>query len=210
MICKKCGADNVNTAETCWACGSVLKTAEDDLPQEEVETEELATPTDAVADEESSEESLAETVTKKSVLKKWWFWTIIGVLLAGITVGLVLYLNKPSSGPVAGGYIAPPENSYITTVKNATNSNYGITYGAAFNKFFSNPKWSYFKASSGEDVVEFEGDFYYDGAPATATVQFVVDTYNGTLEVYHLSINGVSQSKLMLATLVKKVFESYY
>ena len=102
-------------------------------------------------------------------------------------------------------YVSP----YVTMVKEATNSTYGITYGDAFDSFFSDPEWDYFKASTGEHVVEFEGGFLYDGAPATATIQFVLDMEEGTLTVYHLSINGVDQSKLMLSALVKKVFESY-
>lgn len=67
----------------------------------------------------------------------------------------------------------------------------------------------HFKASTGEHVVEFEGGFYYDNKPATATIQFIVDMSEGTIQVYHLSINGQAQNKLMLAALVKKVFESY-
>lgn len=103
----------------------------------------------------------------------------------------------------------PPVSPYVTMVKDATNSNYGITYEKAFNAFFANPEWSYFKATSGEHVVEFEGEFSYDNAPATATIQFVVDVDEGTFSAYHLSINGVDQSRLMLATLIQKVFESY-
>ena len=100
-------------------------------------------------------------------------------------------------------------NPYVQLVKSTKNSKYGITYGAAFDSFFASPSWSYFSATTGENVVEFEGDFLYDGKHATATIQFVVDTDAGMLEVYHLSINGQSQSRLMLSTLLQKVFESY-
>ena len=89
------------------------------------------------------------------------------------------------------------------------NSKYGIAYGAAFDRFFTSPGWSCFKATSGEHVVEFTGGFLYSGERATAKLQFIVDMAEGTLEVYHLSINGVAQSRLMLAILIQKVFESY-
>ena len=94
-------------------------------------------------------------------------------------------------------------------VKNAKNSSYGVTYGKAFDSFFSNTKWRYFESTEGLDVVEFQGKFYYDNSPATAKIQFIVNVSEGTFTVYHLSINDVDQSKLMLATLVNKVFESY-
>ena len=94
-------------------------------------------------------------------------------------------------------------------VKEATNSNYGITYGAAFDNFFSDPEWSHFTSTDGKEVVEFEGGFTYSGSPAKAKFQFVVNESEGTMQVYHLSINGEAQNKLMIATFVKKVFESY-
>ena len=103
----------------------------------------------------------------------------------------------------------PTVSPYVSMVKEAKHSSYGITYGAAFNSFFSNPEWSYFKASTGDHVVEFEGGFSYDNSPATAKIQFIIDLAEGTFSAHHLSINGVAQNKLMLATLIKKVFESY-
>ena len=147
----------------------------------------------------------------KGILKKWWFWLIIIAVIGGIVTTVILVTgssgHKGSSGGSANTVTV--EDPYVKLVKTATNSNYGITYGDAFNKFFTNPKWSYFKADSGENVVEFTGGFSYSGSPATAKIQFVVDVSANTLEVYHLSINGEAQNRLMLAALVKKVFESY-
>ena len=103
----------------------------------------------------------------------------------------------------------PPVSPYVTMVKEATHSSYGITYGKAFDSFFADPEWSYFKADSGEDVVEFTGEFSYSGSPATAKIQFVLDLSGGTFTAYHLSIDGVAQNKLMLSAMIQKVFESY-
>lgn len=36
-----------------------------------------------------------------------------------------------------------------------------ITYGQAFEEFFSNPTWKYFEGEGGEDVVEFTGGCTY-------------------------------------------------
>ncbi len=150
---------------------------------------------------------------KKSIFARWWFWVILVVLILSFfgCVGACSSSDSGSSGSGSSGsstYV-PSVSPYVTMVKTTKNSNYGITYGAAFDDFFTNPSWRYFKATSGEHVVEFTGGFRYDGSPATAKVQFIVDTAEGTLQVYHLSINGQDQSKLVLAALVKKVFESY-
>ena len=94
-------------------------------------------------------------------------------------------------------------------VKSATHSTYGVKYGAAFDSFFSNTRWEHFTSTEGINVVEFTGTFYYDNSPAIATIQFVIAPEDGSFTIYHLSINGAAQSKLMLATPVQKVFESY-
>lgn len=152
-----------------------------------------------------------DTKPKKKLFKRKSFWAILIVLVAVIAIvaGVASSDSGNSGGSSSSSGYGSYSNPYVNMVKTAKHSTYGITYGAAFNNFFTNPKWSYFMASTGEHVVEFEGGFFYDNAPATATVQFVVDTTEGTLTVYHLSINDVAQSKLMLSALVKKVFESY-
>ena len=146
----------------------------------------------------------------KKLMKKWWFWAIVAVLVVGLIVGISNKSNQSSSSSSSSSssYV-PTVSPYVTMVKTAKNTKYGITYGAAFDRFFTNPRWEYFRASSGEHVVEFKGGFSYSGSPATATIQFVLDLSAGTLEVYHLSINGQGQNQLMLATMVQKVFESY-
>lgn len=137
--------------------------------------------------------------------------TLVAVLMLSLTACDFGSSSSDSSNSSKGSSYSPSTytSPYVNMVKNATHKTYGIQYGTAFNAFFSSPKWSYFKASSGEHVVEFEGTFSYDGAPAKAKIQFVVDVDEGTFTAYHLSIDGVAQSKILLSTLIKKVFESY-
>lgn len=150
---------------------------------------------------------------KKGLLRKWWFWAIIAAVVVLLIVGIIAVADDSSSGSGSGGSgyssVVSYVNPYVQIVKSTENSNYGITYGKAFDSFFSSPSWEYFEATTGEHVVEFEGGFLYDGKPATATIQFVLDMDEGMMEVYHLSINGVAQNKLMLSAMLKKVFESY-
>ena len=182
-----------------------------ELPEEEVTpvevpAEEVLSVEELPCDENTEPEAPKPKGIRK-LIRKWWFWAIIAAVVASLVIGIVLISDSGSSSSGSSSYVY--EHPYVTIVKTTKNSNYGVTYGAAFNSFFTNPRWEYFSASSGEDVVEFSGGFYYDGSPATATIQFVLDMDEGTLEVYHLSINGVGQSRLMLGVLVQKVFESY-
>ncbi len=148
----------------------------------------------------------------KSLLKKWWFWLIVVAVVGGIVVGIVLASNSSKGGSgSSSSYSAPAVyvDPYVTLVKTARNSNYGVTYGAAFDSFFTSPRWESFTASSGEKVVEFNGGFLYSGKPATATFQFVLDFANDRMSVEYLAINGQAQNRLMLATFLQKIFESY-
>ena len=206
---------------------AVSETAPEVIPEvaEEPAPEECGCESESVAEEPApeecgcesepvAEEPATQSVSKgKKLLKKWWFWAIIAVVVAGLVLGISLIAGDKGSDPgsPSGGtssvtsYVDP----FVTLVKTAENSKYGITYGRAFDSFFTHPRWEYFQAVSGEHVVEFNGGFLYDGEPATATVQFVIDLDEGMLEVYHLSIDGVAQSRLMLSALLEKVFTSY-
>lgn len=118
------------------------------------------------------------------------------------------------------------ENENVLAVKGGTNSNYsGVTYGEAFEAFFGQPTWKYYKGTQegpdedgdGEpdytidniDVVEFTGTCTYQEVKVKALIQFTLDNEAGTFDATYLSFNEVPQSTLMLSGLLNKVFESY-
>ena len=117
--------------------------------------------------------------------------------------------------------IAQSDNEYIKIVKNGVNDNYpDITYGEAFDDFFGSPTWKYFKGSKKKsddeedksedsekeyDVVEFTGYCTYDDEDVKALMQFDVDKKNKSFEPSYLSLNKVSQSPLVMASLLEKV-----
>ena len=147
----------------------------------------------------------------RQLLKKWWFWLIVAAVVGGVIYGVTDSSGDSgsSSGDSGSSVSVPYVDPFVTLVKTATNSTYGITYGAAFDSFFTSPKWRSFTSTSGNTVVEFTGGFLYSGSPATATFQFVLDFGKNQMSIEYLEINGVAQTRLMLATFVKKVFESY-
>lgn len=185
------------------------ESAVEEAPIEEISAEEVTAEEAPVETTEfHTSEFQVEAPKKKKFFKRWWFWLI--VIVIGAFVFIAGSGSSDSSSSSSDSYYVPTISPYVSMVKDATNSNYGITYGKAFNYFFSNPDWSSFTATTGEIVVEFEGKFTYDNSPATAKIQFVLDLAGGTFSAYHLSINGVAQNKLMLATLINKVFETAY
>lgn len=119
--------------------------------------------------------------------------------------------------------VRPSSTEQILGVKGGTNSAYpGVTYGEAFENFFSNPSWRYFVGTQegpdedgdGEpdytveniDVVEFTGGCLYAGVEVTALIQFALDNEAGTFQPVYLSFNEVPQNMLMLSGLMDTVF----
>ena len=84
------------------------------------------------------------------------------------------------------------------------------TLGEMADAFMSSPQWSDFVSDSGETVVELEGGISFDGMPATARFQFVVDEYANTFNTEWLGINGEGQGVIMMSALLGKMCDATY
>ncbi|MDR6720888.1 hypothetical protein [Paenibacillus sp. 2003] len=104
--------------------------------------------------------------------------------------------------------ITDQNNEKVLGVKNGYFQSYpNESIGEAFDHFFENNTWKYFKTESSEDVVEFTGNTVYREAKVKARLQFIIDKTSG-FEVAALSFNDVPQDNMIKAALLKSVFES--
>lgn len=124
------------------------------------------------------------------------------ILLAGIVIVLILAIGAVvSSGS---------KNKYVELVKTGSPLSYpDITYGEAFDSFFSDPTWTYFEFTDEKDVVEFSGGCTYQGNEVTATIQFILDVEEGTFSAEYFDMNNVPQTDLATAAIITTVFEDY-
>ena len=101
-------------------------------------------------------------------------------------------------------------NRYVASIRNSYLSRYSTdtTIGEAFEGFFSNPRWSYFRADSGEDVVEFRGGMNYRDEPVTARVQFVFEDDGERFSVGAVSFNDIQQNNLMVMGMLSAIYEN--
>ena len=83
------------------------------------------------------------------------------------------------------------------------------TYEEAFESFFKDCRWEYFKSTDDLDVVEFYGKCLYGGEEADITVQFVVSQEEGTFELYALLIDDEVQPELLKVSFVLDIFDDY-
>ncbi|MBS4174253.1 cell division site-positioning protein MapZ family protein [Bacillus sp. FJAT-49736] len=104
--------------------------------------------------------------------------------------------------------VANKDNKYVLFVKNGNLNGYpDVTVGDAFANFFSSPKWKYFKADSGEQVVEFTGFCTYMDKEVKAKLQFIVYDDSDQFDIGALEFNEVPQNALTRAALIKAVYE---
>ncbi len=220
-LCPVCGAVNPVGSAFCSNCSAPFAAAQNNgfAPSYEQPAGQYGQPVqydqNGAAYGQQNPGYYVPTVQKKKKKKLVWVLVaIIPVIIIIAIIGIIASSDTGSSsssgsGSSYGSSSYSLDSYYINMVKNAKNSTYGITYGSAFNSFFSSPSWDYFMSTSGQHVVEFEGGFYYSGSPTTAKIQFVLDLDGGTFSAYHLSFDGEAQTKLMLSALIEKAFESY-
>ena len=106
--------------------------------------------------------------------------------------------------------VVQSQDEHVLAVKNGYPQSYPkCTYGNVFDEFFGSPTWSYFKADSGEEVVEFTGYCMYRDAEVKARLQFILDADGNTFSTGALSFNDIPQENIVIMSLIDTAFEKY-
>ena len=96
------------------------------------------------------------------------------------------------------------DHKYVTLVKKGTmDMAPTIKIGAAFDDFFLNPEWKYFKSKSGMEIVEFNGECTWYNKPANCTIQFII-IGEDSFELGAISLDGINMTENEGAAILKK------
>lgn len=99
------------------------------------------------------------------------------------------------------------DDEYVSMVKNGhLHMAPNITVGDAFANFFGDPEWKSFESTSGQMVVEFNGDCTWQDKPAKCRMQFLINKKDDTFETGAVSINGTNLTVLETAAILAKIF----
>jgi len=135
------------------------------------------------------------------------------VLIATLFASTLLSGCGGSSSEDATAFIDDSINSFlgdsanVSSVKDAYLSSCpNATLGHMADAFMASPSWSDFASTTGGTVVELTGGITFDSADVEALIQF--DLSGSSFEAVYLSLNEVSQSKLMLSSLLTKMCEA--
>lgn len=146
--------------------------------------------------------SLGENIMKKAV------FLMLLVVLAGCsteTDQVVQDVTSKVHDQISN--IADQSNENVLNVKNGHLQSYpDESIGETFDRSFEGNTWKYFKAESGEDVVEFTGYTEYRDEKVKARLQFILNG-TSTFETAALSFNDVPQDNMVRAALLKSIFE---
>lgn len=132
------------------------------------------------------------------------------LIISSIISGLLFVIIIFNPELLAGG------NIYIEMVQDSHTDVYSeVSYGEAFNNYFTKPKWDYFESESGQQVVEFNGQCLYLNENADVTIQFLLtdlenENHEYMIEVCYLAINDIAQSELIKISLLADIFQNYY
>lgn len=114
-----------------------------------------------------------------------------------------------------GGVLVKHCWKYVDMVQNSCPkalSDSGISYKEAFDRYFSDRKWKYFKSKDQEDVVEFNGKGIYDGKESDVEIQFILteeseNTYY--IELGATMIDGEILENYEEVTYLADIFDQY-
>ncbi len=103
------------------------------------------------------------------------------------------------------------DHEYIDIVKEGYLENFSdVSVRNAFNYAFFEPYWRYYKAKTGEHVVELSGDIAFHGEKGHAILQFVVDEQTQQFTVYATKFNDVVLSAEQNRLLIGMVYETWH
>lgn len=95
----------------------------------------------------------------------------------------------------------------VSSVKDAYLKDYSstVTVGDALDSYLSNPKWHSFEATTGEDVVECDGQCEYMDKTVDIQLQFIIE--DDMFRAHVLTIDGEEQTDMVMSAFLEAVYD---
>ncbi len=104
-------------------------------------------------------------------------------------------------------FLSGNSSHYVDIVKDGTlNYNQTQKVGRAFDQYFSNSNWRYFKSDTGTNIVEFKGYYNVNSKKKNVLIQFEVYDNSDEFELAYFEINGEPQNYLSWWNLLDKIY----
>jgi rhomboid protease GluP len=129
---------------------------------------------------------------------------ILGIIIA-VSISIIAIANAHIGGTVT--YLPSEEMQFVKDC--STRAEPDITFGDAFEEYFTSPTWNVHTSSDGEDIVEFTGTYLYNGQSISTKLEFTVDIENKSSTIEGLYYNDIEQSDEELYYLLQDIFDTY-
>ncbi|MFJ5789055.1 hypothetical protein ACIP9G_03115 [Lysinibacillus sp. NPDC093197] len=127
------------------------------------------------------------------------FRVFVCVVFMGVLVGYVFNAKKDIT-----------DNVYIDTVKEGYLVDFAdVKVRDAFNYAFTEPYWRYYKAKTGQHVVELSGDILFSDEKGHAILQFIVNEEATEFKLFAMKFNDVVLDSKQKGKLVGIVYETW-
>ncbi|WP_245622802.1 hypothetical protein [Lysinibacillus contaminans] len=128
------------------------------------------------------------------------FRVFMCVVFMGVLVGYVYTAKKDVT-----------DNVYIDTVKGGHLTGFSeVTVRDAFNHALTEPYWRYYKAKTGQHVVELSGGISHSGEKGRAVIQFIVEGESTVFTLGAMKFNEVVQDVEQKWTLIGNVYDTWH
>lgn len=142
---------------------------------------------------------------RNNLLIKQRMYLLIFSIISGLLFAIPVFKPELLAG----------KDAYIEMVQDCCPEIYpDVSYGEAFDNYFSSPEWEYFETEDGEQVVEFNGQCLFLDENADVKVQFLLtdlenEDHEYKIEICYLGINDISQVELVQLGFFADIFENY-
>lgn len=200
MYCEYCGKEIDKNEQFCGYCGKKVRTKkkqesidrEDEKIQEESPVEESAPPLIFQSFQEEKKEKENKIKNRVKIILP----TAFGIaLIVFIVLKFFIFKN--------------PMMNYVELVQKGSPNLYpNTTYGEAYTFFFDQPKWKHIHSKEAE-IVEFEGNAFYQGKSTPIRIRFVLNVEKESFRPTEVYVDGKLQDIWNMTDFVLTPFAKY-
>lgn len=122
-------------------------------------------------------------------------------------LGLIVMLVLSTGIFFLSHMLFPTSADIIHKVRDSSLYKYPLyTIGESFDEYFLHPKWRYYRAPDGLELVEFHG-YTREEKQDKIVIQFLVDYHLNEIEPYTMAVNGQLQEEEQFDALMEEIFQ---
>lgn len=123
-------------------------------------------------------------------------------------IGIIFVLSLLTLGTIVIWGISENSSKMINTVKNSSPEGYSkCTYGKAFDSFFSEREWKFFRSDKKLNIVEFTGKAILNDKKVDVLIQFILDEIGNNPRIDYIEVDGKRAEDYIAVSMLERIFK---